>query len=46
MSCLDWSNDGSKLFSADASGLVMMTLVDFENVRLWSCSSYLFPSPG
>lgn len=30
---IEWSADGRKLFSGDESGLIMMTLVDFENVR-------------
>uniref|UniRef100_A0A914X317 Uncharacterized protein n=1 Tax=Plectus sambesii TaxID=2011161 RepID=A0A914X317_9BILA len=31
VSCFDWSPDGSKLFSADSSGTVIMTMIDFEN---------------
>lgn len=32
---LCWSSDGSKLFSVDTDGTVLMTHVDFHNVILY-----------
>lgn len=33
--CLSWSLNGNQLFSADVSGLIMRTTVDFVNVSFF-----------
>lgn len=39
--CLSWSLNGNQLFSADVSGLIMRTTVDFENVFIFFNFNFL-----
>ncbi|KHN85930.1 WD repeat-containing protein [Toxocara canis] len=31
INCVEWTNDASKLFSADESGMIVVTQIDFDN---------------